>query len=223
MKKTSPLIPFAITFGMGLLLIFFISLIGVDQKAELNKDEDEKDNGSEVTEFDPAEFAQGKCISCHGGDLTGQGSTPGLVGLSLSVDEIKDILENGKNAMPANLVPAPNLDAMAEYIANLGEEGADAGEAKEDDADGKEEGKEEDKEDDTAAVDAGEGEKLAASCIGCHGGDLTGGMGPGLAGTSLSKEDFVDIAVNGTDKGMPSGLMNEADAEVFFEYVSSLK
>lgn len=38
------------------------------------------------------------------------------------------------------------------------------------------------------------GESIAKSkCIGCHGGDLTGGMGPNLHGLALSKEEIVDI------------------------------
>ena len=37
-------------------------------------------------------------------------------------------------------------------------------------------------------------------CIGCHGGDLEGGMGgtaPALAGTSLSKDEIVKIIKEG--------------------------
>ncbi|MCD2136864.1 c-type cytochrome [Salinicoccus halitifaciens] len=35
------------------------------------------------------------------------------------------------------------------------------------------------------------------SCASCHGEDFSGGMGPALAGTDLSEEEFTDIVRNG--------------------------
>ena len=44
---------------------------------------------------------------------------------------------------------------------------------------------------------ADDGEALVqASCIGCHGGDLTGGMGPDLIG--LDAEHIKDVLINGS-------------------------
>lgn len=35
------------------------------------------------------------------------------------------------------------------------------------------------------------------SCASCHGEDFSGGMGPALAGTSLSEDEFTDVVRNG--------------------------
>ena len=49
----------------------------------------------------------------------GQGAFPALVGTALSEDEVKDVLANGKGAMPAGLVPEENIDAMAAWVKSL--------------------------------------------------------------------------------------------------------
>lgn len=62
------------------------------------------------------------------------------------------------------------------------------------------------------------------SCASCHGGDLTGGGGPDLTevGDRLSEGEIEDIIINGTDDGMPEGLVNDSEAgeiaEWLFEY-----
>ncbi|WP_339264619.1 cytochrome c [Solibacillus sp. FSL W7-1472] len=70
--------------------------------------------------------------------------------------------------------------------------------------------------------DVSAGEKVAnASCVGCHGGDLTGSMGPDLTNTSLSKEEIVNVLVNG--KGaMPKGTA-DGEEEAVAEYILSLQ
>jgi len=76
--------------------------------------------------------------------------------------------------------------------------------------------------DGTDSTDVSAGEKVAnASCVGCHGGDLTGAMGPNLTTTSLSKEEIIDVLVNG--KGaMPPGTAN-GEEEAVAEYILSLQ
>lgn len=76
--------------------------------------------------------------------------------------------------------------------------------------------------DSAETTDVSAGEKVAnASCVGCHGGDLTGAMGPDLTTTSLSKEEIVDVLVNG--KGaMPPGTA-EGEEEAVAEYILSLQ
>ena len=61
------------------------------------------------------------------------------------------------------------------------------------------------------------------ACIGCHGGDLTGGAAaPAIAGltdAAAAKE----IIKNGKN-GMPGGLIkNDADIDAMVEYLMSLK
>lgn len=113
----NPIVPFILIFSLGIGLIFFMSLYGLDQKAEIENEDTEE--VAEVADFDAAEFAQGKCISCHGENLQGNGA-PGLVGTDLSKEELMDIIKNGTPAgMPGNLVPDNNLEEMADYILSL--------------------------------------------------------------------------------------------------------
>lgn len=69
------------------------------------------------------------------------------------------------------------------------------------------------------------GEELAEqSCIGCHGGDLTGASGPditGLEGT-YSDEEIADIIINGVG-GMPPIDVNEVEADAIAQYVLTLE
>lgn len=66
-----------------------------------------------------------------------------------------------------------------------------------------------------------EGEKVAqSSCIGCHGSNLTGGAGPDLTNLSLSKEELIDVLVDGKGS-MPAGTANGSEEEVA-DYILSL-
>lgn len=118
--QKNPIVPFILIFAFGIGLIFFLSIHGVEKKKEIAEGHEE--GGTEEVadggDFDPEAVAQGKCISCHGGDLKGGGG-PSLVGTDLTADEIKEVIANGKGIMPPNLVAEENLDAMAEYILSL--------------------------------------------------------------------------------------------------------
>lgn len=121
-------VPYILIFALGLGLIFFMSIYGLEQKKDIaSQSEDgsteEGTDVSDVADFD-ADVAQGKCIGCHGGDLTGGmgGAAPSLIGTSLSKDDVVDILNNGIGAMPAQVpsaIPAEHVDEMAEYILTL--------------------------------------------------------------------------------------------------------
>ena len=117
----NPVVPYILIFALGLGLIFFMSLYGLDQKKEIaNQGEDGKtEETASSAEFDAEKVTQGKCIGCHGGDLTG-GMGPGLVGTTLSATEIKDIIKNGKGGMPPQgITDDAELTAMADYILSL--------------------------------------------------------------------------------------------------------
>lgn len=63
------------------------------------------------------------------------------------------------------------------------------------------------------------------SCIACHGSDLQGGMGgqaPSLIGMDLTKEEIVDILINGQGTMMPGGLV-PGNEEAVAEYLLSLQ
>ena len=119
----NPIVPFLLIFSLGIGLIFFMSLYGIEQKEEIaKKAEGNTTEEADVARFDP-DVAIGKCVSCHGGDLTGGmgGQAPSLVGTKLSKEELVDIIQNGipGTVMPGNLVPAEHLDEMADYILSL--------------------------------------------------------------------------------------------------------
>ncbi|HEY4551629.1 MAG TPA: c-type cytochrome [Bacillaceae bacterium] len=116
--KRNPIIPYILIMVMGLGLIFFLGIKGIGDSKEIAK---EKEGGGTeaVEEFEPEAYAKQACIGCHGGDLKGSGGAPNLHGTGLSKDEVADILKNGRGGMPAGLVPADNIDQMAEWVANL--------------------------------------------------------------------------------------------------------
>ncbi len=117
----NPIVPFILIFALGIGLIFFMSLYGLEQKEEIAKDANgETEEVEDVAEFDPAEVAQGKCVSCHGGNLEGGGG-PALAGTDLSHDELVEIIKNGTDGgMPGGLITNPTeLDEMADYILSL--------------------------------------------------------------------------------------------------------
>lgn len=125
--KNNPVVPYILIFALGLGLIFFLSLYGIDQKKEIaGADEDgttegSKEDAAASEDFDPESFVQGQCISCHGGDLTGAFG-PDLHGLTESKEEIHDIIKNGKgDSMPgfASKLQDEQIDELTEYILTL--------------------------------------------------------------------------------------------------------
>lgn len=75
----------------------------------------------EVVESQDAEkIAQGKCISCHGGNLEGQGNAPALndVGSRLSQEEILNVIINGQGTMPAKIIVGAEAEVVAEWLSN---------------------------------------------------------------------------------------------------------
>ncbi|WP_075618108.1 c-type cytochrome [Paenisporosarcina indica] len=119
--QKNPIVPFILIMAFGIGLIFFLSMTGVDKKEEIAAGHEEGTGGetAEGAEFDP-EVAQGKCITCHGGDLAGQGDVPALVGTDLSKEELVKIITNGIEGtiMPGGLLPGQE-EAMADYILTL--------------------------------------------------------------------------------------------------------
>lgn len=68
-----------------------------------------------------------------------------------------------------------------------------------------------------------DGAALVQTCAGCHGGDLTGGVGPDLTGFDAAHIE--DVLVNGLEGStfMTPGMKNEAEAKAIAEYITSLK
>ncbi|KUP07222.1 cytochrome C [Bacillus coahuilensis m2-6] len=117
----NPIIPFLLIMVMGIGLVFFLSLEGLGNQGELAHEGEETTEGGETAAgFDPEAHYQSACIGCHGGNYEG-GVGPTLIGVGdkYSAEELSDILINGKGAMPGNLVPADNVEAMVEWLTTL--------------------------------------------------------------------------------------------------------
>lgn len=64
-------------------------------------------------------------------------------------------------------------------------------------------------------------EIFESNCASCHGGDLSGGMGPDLTsvGADHSEDEIHDIIMNG--KGdMPAGMATEDEADVLSDWLA---
>lgn len=74
-----------------------------------------------VSDAEPGELVYKQtCISCHGEDLSGRGSSAkdlSHIGSKLSEEEIKNVVINGRRSMPAGLVKdEEDLDALAKWL-----------------------------------------------------------------------------------------------------------
>lgn len=90
---------------------------GGDEEATVTN----KKNGGEVVKTQDAEkIVQGNCTSCHGGNLEGQGNFPNLtnVGSRLSQEEILKVIQEGRGAMPANIIEGAEAEVVAEWLSN---------------------------------------------------------------------------------------------------------
>ncbi|CAM3231096.1 MULTISPECIES: menaquinol-cytochrome c reductase cytochrome b/c subunit [Brevibacillus] len=68
--------------------------------------------------------------------------------------------------------------------------------------------------------------KAQQSCMGCHGKDLEGGMGPNLQtiGSKLDAAQIADIIKNGVPPAMPGGMIkDDAEIQKLADYLASLK
>ena len=128
MQKNA-IVPYILIMAFGIGLIFFLSLEGVNNEAEIAEEQATEEGGGEAAEgeeggetaegeFDPEAHAQANCISCHGSSYEG-GVGPSLVATELAQEDIEDILINGKGTMPGGLVPEANVAAMAEWVLSL--------------------------------------------------------------------------------------------------------
>lgn len=119
MKNTA--MPYLIIFAFGIVAIFFMSFIGLNNMDEIAA---EKEGGGKKAEeqvaASPEDTYKQSCIACHGDQYQGAVG-PALTGIGdrHSKDELVDILTNGTaNGMPGGLV-AGQEDAMAEWLMTL--------------------------------------------------------------------------------------------------------
>jgi len=120
--KRNPVMPFIIIMVFGIGLMFLLSFKGLGDAKDLAKEKEggEKTEETESASASPEDIYKQNCISCHGDAYQG-GVGPALKGVGdrLSVDEVKNVITNGRGAMPPGLVEEQNIDAMAKYIHGL--------------------------------------------------------------------------------------------------------
>lgn len=63
------------------------------------------------------------------------------------------------------------------------------------------------------------------SCIGCHGDSYQGGIGPALTniGDKKTKDEIKKIITEGTNGGMPSGLVSTEMVDEMADWLTELK
>ncbi|WP_421381418.1 cytochrome c551 [Bacillus salacetis] len=112
MKKTL----LALLFGSSLVLAACGDNAS-DEASDANNPQDAAESAA-GTEIEPEKIVNQKCSSCHGGDLSG-GMGPALknIGSQLSEDEILSVIQNGKGAMPKNIIEGDEAEAVAEWLA----------------------------------------------------------------------------------------------------------
>lgn len=83
-----------------------------------DKAEKPSTGGGDTASVDAEAVVNKSCVSCHGGNLEGQGSTPGIadVGARLSEDEIHTVIEKGQGGMPPGIIKGEEATAVAKWL-----------------------------------------------------------------------------------------------------------
>ncbi|MCY8232615.1 c-type cytochrome [Priestia endophytica] len=102
-----------ITSGINIVLIGCLLFLLFFYKGT----QDLQNEDGEATTGNPEEIVSQNCIACHGDNLQG-GSGPPLnrVGLKYQQNEIEDIINNGKGAMPGGVISAEEAKIVAEWL-----------------------------------------------------------------------------------------------------------
>ncbi len=105
---------YLIMLGGFLFFLALVFFVGAN-----NNDESANQAPVEEVPFDPAAAYSSSCLMCHGGNLEGNAGAPTLVGLTLSADEISDIIKNGKPADKFNGMPGGMFKGTDEEVSAL--------------------------------------------------------------------------------------------------------
>ena len=107
----NPLLPFAAIAIVAIIAMVSLSYYGVNQAQQAAA-------GPDVTEMNPEDlYASKGCTGCHGGNLEG-GVGPALTGVGerLSVEEIQNVVVNGRGQMPAGLASTEEAEVLANWL-----------------------------------------------------------------------------------------------------------
>lgn len=106
---------------MLMLIIFGIFLILSACGTGDDGGENPSGTGGGVSDSSDADgIFKENCATCHGEDLSG-GTGPDLtdVGQRLSEDEIEEVIEDGKGAMPSGLISGQEQKTVAEWLSDM--------------------------------------------------------------------------------------------------------
>lgn len=144
--------------GTGLMILGVISIIfltwesvdqhdweAAEQQGQIQEDMeiDESAAGYEIYQ------TQDSCISCHGGDMMGGAAGPNIFESDYDTDEVIDIIQNGIGEMPGDQFEGSDeeLETLAAFIANDGQDPDNGDGDDEDEDDGEENNDGEENED----------------------------------------------------------------------------
>nr|WP_219914545.1 menaquinol-cytochrome c reductase cytochrome b/c subunit [Thalassobacillus sp. CUG 92003] len=111
---------------LGVIATFWLtyeSVSEVDYEARGEKYGVSENADVEINTDDPGyALYENSCMNCHGEQLQGSGDYPSLLETEKSVDEIKNIAQNGIGEMPSGLFEGSDeeLQQLAEFVANAG-------------------------------------------------------------------------------------------------------
>jgi len=121
--RKNPVVPYAIIALLGVLTVVIISIVGLNNRADIQQAEEggeqtEQAQEGETAGGDAESVFQSNCAACHGADLSG-GAGPELtaVGSKYSAEEIAEIITNGTGSMPPqSQVAGEELDALSQWL-----------------------------------------------------------------------------------------------------------
>ncbi|GAK05031.1 hypothetical protein JCM19037_3495 [Geomicrobium sp. JCM 19037] len=82
-------------------------------------DSGDSGDGESVDLEQGASVYEASCLSCHGDDMQGMNSTPGIEGIA--ADDVLAAIDEGPGSMPPGLVSGEDAEAVAAYVENGGE------------------------------------------------------------------------------------------------------
>lgn len=119
MRTNKALISLLIFMVFGIFIAVSVSIYAI-QNPYSTENTVSAEKSSTTDDFNPATFYQNTCSSCHGSNFEG-GSGPSLLGIgkNMTENEIMNILLNGKNSMPKDLVPDEHMQQMVKFVHSL--------------------------------------------------------------------------------------------------------
>lgn len=97
---------------MGITLALGLAACGGGNNANNNNN-----NGGATATNDAETIVQKNCINCHGDNLEGRNGPPlDHIGSELSKDEILKTIQEGKGAMPPNIIKGDDAEKVATWL-----------------------------------------------------------------------------------------------------------